>query len=441
MAGSTDHRRVCVVGAGPSGLAALKALAEAGVEDMICHEAEDEIGGIWVYSDDPARPSVYRSAHTISSKALSQFSDFPMPADYPDYPSNRQILAYMRAYAERFGLARFVRLRSKVTKASRTVDGRWLVEFEGPDGLGSHTSDYLVVCSGHHRTPLMPAIPGDFSGEVLHSGAYKQAARFAGRRVLVVGAGNSACDIAAAVSRVAEHVSISLRSPQVIVQKLALGRPIDVQYAKLRHLPRFLRELVMTLALKVVVGPYQKYGLPEPDFPILSKHPTLNTEILEQIRHGDVTPRRGIVSASGSRIAFADGTAADFDAVILATGFRTEIPFLGDIARGWGDAVALPLYMKMMLADEPGLAFIGMIQPIGCIWVLAEMQARLVAAELAGRWRRPADMNALISRQLARDAARFAASHRHTLQVETYEYRGELEALAAAAGLTAGRPA
>jgi len=433
MARATEHRRVCVVGAGPSGLAALKTLAGAGIDDMVCHEAEAEVGGIWVYSDDPARPSVYRSAHTISSKLLSQFSDFPMPADFPDYPSNRQILAYMRAYADRFGLARFVRFRSKVTAARRGPDGRWRIDYEGPDGPGNHTADYLIVCSGHHRTPLMPALPGNFSGTMLHSGAYRQPAPFAGQRVLVVGAGNSACDIAAAISRVAEHVSISLRSPQVIVQKLALGRPIDVQYAKLRRLPRWLREPVMALALKVVVGPHAKYGLPEPDFPILSKHPTLNTEILEQIRHGDVTPRRGVVSASGRRITFADGTADEFNTVICATGFRTEIPFLGEITRGWGDAVALPLYLKMMLADEPGLAFVGMIQPVGCIWVLAEMQARIVAAELTGRWTRPSNMRALIERQLARDAARFAASHRHTLQVETYEYRRELEVLAAAA--------
>jgi thioredoxin reductase len=432
MADATQHHRVCVVGAGPSGLAALKVLSGSGIDDIVCHEAQDELGGIWVYSDDPDRPSVYASAHTISSKSLSQFSDFPMPASYPDYPSNRQILAYMRAYAENFGLARFIRFGSKVTKASRMADGRWLITYDDGAGGGSHTADYLVVCSGHHRTPLMPTLPGSFSGEILHSGRYKQAAAFTGKRVLVIGGGNSACDIAAAVSRVAEHVSISLRSPQVIAQKLALGRPIDVQYAKLKKFPRWLRQHILKLALKVVVGPYYKYGLPEPDFPVLSKHPTLNTDILEQIRHGDVTPRRGVVSVSGNRIAFADGSAGDFDTVICATGFRTEIPFMSDIAKGWGDAVSLPLYLKMMLADEPGLAFVGMVQPIGCIWVMAEDQARLVAAELAGTWKRPADIKAQVARQLARDSGRFVASHRHTLQIDTYEYRAEIEAFVGA---------
>ncbi|WP_161784958.1 NAD(P)-binding domain-containing protein, partial [Hoeflea sp. BAL378] len=378
-----DHYRVCVVGAGPTGLATLRALTEAGIGDIICHESRGESGGIWVYSEDADRPSVYRTAHTISSKHLSQFRDFPMPDDYPDYPSNRQVLAYMRAYEAHFGLTRPIRFNSTVTAVGRRAGGGWEITYEDATGRHSHTADVLFVCSGHHRAPAMPDLPGDFSGTQMHSARYKTAAGFAGQRVLVVGGGNSACDIAAEISRVADHVSLSIRSPQYILPKLVGGRPVDVQFAKL-HKPlfRWARDLIIRAALAADVGPYTRYGLQQPDFPVLSRHPTLNTVILDLIRHGKVRPRMGIAGASGRTVRFADGSEDDFDAIVWATGFKLGAPFLRDVCPNWSDAVTVPLYHKMMLADAPGLYFIGLIQPVGCIWVLAELQARVAVAEI-----------------------------------------------------------
>lgn len=424
----TDHYRVCVIGAGPSGLTTIKNLLDAGISDIICHEAFAESGGIWAYSEEPERPSVYESAHTISSRQLSQFSDFPMPASYPDYPSNRQILDYMRGYEAHFDLDRYIRFGSRAEKAEKRNDGGWLITTATASGTLVHTADYLVVCSGHHRKPYIPELPGDFSGEQSHSGRFKKAQPYAGKKVLVVGAGNSGCDIAVAVSRVADHVSLSMRNPQVIVQKFVAGRPVDVQYAKLQRFSQSIRDVVLRWCVRLSVGPYARYGLPEPDFPILSRHPTLNTDILEQIRHGKVMPRQGIERAEGHRIHFADGSEGEFDAIIWATGFEIEVPFLGDICAGWERATQLPLYLKMMLADEPRLSFVGLIQPIGCIWVLAELQAKLIAREVAGKWKRPADMAGRIARQLRIDGERYKESPRHALQVDFHEYRAELEA-------------
>ncbi|MCY0095381.1 flavin-containing monooxygenase [Hoeflea ulvae] len=423
-----DHYRVCVVGAGPTGLATIKSLAEAGITDLICHEAQDASGGIWVYSDDPERPSVYQTAHTISSKMLSQFPDFPMPDAYPDYPSNRQILDYMRAYEARFDLSRYIRLKSKVTAARPRDNGGWEISFEDATGGHSQTADYLIVCSGHHREPVMPDLPGEFSGEQLHAGQYKKADGFAGKKVLVVGGGNSGCDIASAVSRVASHVSLSIRSPQVIVPKLVAGRPLDVQFAKLRkpHL-RWARDGLLKLGLTLLVGPYERYGLQQPRGRVLSHHPTLNTVILDRIRHGMVTGRPGVRSAAGREVTFTDGTRADFDVIIWATGYRLGAPFLGDVCPDWNEAAQVPLYLKMMLADVPDLFFIGLIQPIGCIWVLADQQAKLAAAEISGAWRRPADIKARIERDNRRDAKRYKASLRHAVQVDTHEYAAELD--------------
>lgn len=430
-----DHVRVCVVGAGPTGLTTVKNLVETGITDLVCHEAQDATGGIWAYSEDPERPSVYESAHTISSRRLSQFPDFPMPEAYPDYPSNRQILDYMRAYETHFDLSRHIRLKSRVTGVKAREGGGWLIAYEDASGSHAHTADFLCVCSGHHREPVTPDLPGDFSGRQLHAARYKTSQGFAGQRVLVVGGGNSACDIAAAVSRVADHVSLSIRNPQVIVPKLVGGRPLDVQFAKL-HRPgiRWARDYLLRLGLAALVGPYERYGLQQPGGPVLSHHPTLNTDILDRIRHGKVTARPGISEANGRSVMFADGSGSEFDAIIWATGYRIGASFLSEVCPDWADATQVPLYLKMMLADIIDIYFIGLIQPVGCIWVLADLQARVAAAEITGAWTRPGDIAARIEQETRRHAKRYKASPRHAIQVDTYPYSGELKAILRAAG-------
>lgn len=432
---TVEHFRVCVIGAGPTGLTALKNVAAAGITDLVCHEAQDSTGGIWVYSENPDRPSVYKTAHTISSKRLSQFPDFPMPDEYPDYPSNAQIFAYMRAYEAHFGLSGYIRLNSRVENVTRQPDGRWLIEVDRDGERYTHTADELIVSSGHHREPFVPELPGSFDGEQIHSMYYKTAEPYTGKRVLVVGGGNSACDIAVAVSGVAEHVSLSMRSPQVIVPKLVGGRPLDVQFRKL-HKPvfRWARDWLLKQGLRVLVGPYSRYGLQEPDFPILSRHPTLNTDILERIRHGKVAVCRGIERASGPTVTFADGISGDFDVIIWATGFHLGAPFLKTVCGDWSDVTQVPLYLRMLPESEPNLYFIGLVQPVGCIWVVADLQARLAAAEISGAWQRPVDLSARIARDNRRDAKRYKASRRHAIQIDIHDYSAELHALLSSAG-------
>lgn len=432
---TVEHFRVCVIGAGPTGLTALKNVAAAGITDLVCHEAQDSTGGIWVYSENPDRPSVYKTAHTISSKRLSQFPDFPMPDEYPDYPSNAQILAYMRAYEAHFGLSGYIRLNSRVENVTRQPDGRWLIEVDRDGERYTHTADQLIVSSGHHREPFVPELPGSFDGQQIHSVFYKTAEPFTGKRVLVVGGGNSACDIAVAVSGVAKHVSLSMRSPQVIVPKLVGGRPLDAQFRKL-HKPvfRWARDWLLKQGLRVLVGPYSRYGLQEPDFPILSRHPTLNTDILERIRHGKVAVRCGIERASGPTVTFADGISGDFDVIIWATGFHLGAPFLKTVCGDWSDVTQVPLYLRMLPENEPNLYFIGLVQPVGCIWVVADLQARLAAAEISGAWQRPVDLNARIARDNRRDAKRYKASRRHAIQIDIHDYSAELHALLSSAG-------
>lgn len=422
------NARVCIIGAGPCGLAAVKNLVEAGIEDIVCHEATDTVGGLWKHTDDPMRPSVYDSAHTISSKRLSAYRGFPMPDHYPVYPSHRQISDYFNSYADHFDLRKKIRLKSRVIRAEPRSGGGWEIVTEKESGVTTETADVLIVCNGHHRAPRIPDLKGSFSGEQLHSGQYRNNNNFAGKRVLVVGAGNSGCDIATAISQVAEHVSISIRRPAYIVPKLIFGRPTDVQYAKLQRWPRFLRNSAARLGVYLAIGPYGRYGLRMPAGPILGSHPTLNSELLNKIRHGTIAPRTGLSRAKGHTIEFDDGSNDTFDTIVWAIGYKMDFPFFRKGLVKWQDSTEIPLYLKMIPIDQEDLYFIGLIQPIGCIWALADQQARLAAALISGRKKRPADIARRVQKEVERHSRRFENTLRHAVEVDFHEYYRELAA-------------
>ena len=423
--------RVCVIGAGPCGLTTVKNLRAAGIEDVVCYEEASTIGGNWVYDDAPERRSVYRATRLISSKRLSEFEDFPMPADYPDFPSHRQMLDYFRSYAERFGAPAKVVLNARVESARRLPDGKWSVGVVGREGQrGAETVDHLIVCSGHHREPLLPEYPGTFSGAVLHSREYKRPEPFEGRRVLVVGGGNSGCDIAVDVSRVAASVSISMRQGYFILPKVMFGRPIDQLYARmrsyLRFAPRFLQDALADATVRLELGPWEKYGLERPKGRATTMHPTLNTAILAALRDGAVIPRRAITRLDGERVHFSDGAVGTFDTIIWATGYRFGYPFLDDAIMGNDFTRFPPLYLTMMHPEIENLFFIGLFQPIGCIWRLADHQARIAALQIKGELRRPADVAARGAGEMSQRRRRFGSAPRHLIEVDYHDFRGAL---------------
>jgi len=422
---STGGPRVAVVGAGPCGLAGLKALLAEGLE-AVAFEQAGGIGGNWRFSPEPGHSSVYETTHIISSRKHSSFEDFPMPDDYPDFPSHRQMLAYFEAYAERFGLLPHIRLNTRVVAAERGADGRWAVTSEGAGERRTETFDHLLVASGHHSDPRMPDYPGAFSGETLHSHAYKSAAPFRGKRVLVVGGGNSACDIAVETSRVASRTAISMRRGYPIVPKLLFGKPADTQLYRLRHLPRFLRRPAAQLMLRIAIGRYERYGLQRPKTRALEAHPTLNSDLLNALRHGIVHPRPGIARLDGESIVFEDGRREAFDVLVYATGYRISVPFLSAAHADFDRADPPPLYLKMIPGAVDRLYFLGLFQPIGCIWNLADLQARIAAAEIAGRLPRRPDLGKRIAREVARPHWRFDRSARHAIEVDFHEFREEL---------------
>ena len=431
MASETAKRgeRVCVVGAGPCGLTALKNLLAAGIRDVVCYDEGPAIGGNWVFDERPDRHSVYDATHLISSKRLSEFEDYPFPHDYPDYPSHRQMRAYFEDYANHLGLLPFIQLTRRVERATLLPDRRWSIVSTGSEGTREETFDYLFICSGHHREPFTPSYPGRFSGEALHSSEYKQPDIFRGKRVLVVGGGNSACDIAVDVARVASKTCISMRRGYHILPKLMFGRPSDLLYARMRDkfsLPRSFARLVAGAMVRLSVGPLEKYGLQAPKGKLFETHPTLSSDILNALRSGRVLPRIGIGGIEGNSVQFNDDTAEEFDVIIWATGYQIRFPFFDNSVITWGPEDPVPLYLKMMHRVIPHVFFIGLFQPIGCIWRLADHQARIAALQIKGVLSRPADIERRIEKELRSPHWHFEKVSRHTVEVDYHVFRDEL---------------
>lgn len=412
--------RVCIIGAGPSGITAAKNCLQAGLTNLVVYERQSEIGGNWLFSPRLSHSSVYETTHIISSKRLSEYDDFPMPESYPDYPSHQQLLAYFQAYARHFGVIPYVRFNTGVSKAEKNAGETWTVTLD--DGTVEQF-DYLMIANGHHWDPRYPEYPGTFTGEFLHGRQYKSAAPFRDKRVLVIGGGNSACDIAVETARVSAFTAISMRRGYYIAPKFAFGQPADVMAARFNWLPHWLYQHVLRLSLRLNVGDYADYGLERPKHNILQAHLTMNSELLYYLRHGKVHPRRDIDRFEGQTVVFKDGLSEAYDVVVAATGFKISFPFLDPALLNYGDGEPLPLYRLMMHPDHPSLFIIGLVQPLGCIWPLSDLQAKIAANAIIGTYTPPANMREIIARDNAHRSAQFIRAKRHNVEVEYFPYR------------------
>lgn len=427
----TVNKRICVIGAGPCGLAAVKALVESGNEDVTVFERGTGVGGNWVFDDATGHASVFETTFMISSKGYSGYSDFPFPETAPDYPHHTQMADYFRAYAHRFDLERHIRFETEVEHCEPRAEGGWLVTVRNTGSSDSETLpfDYLVVANGHHWKPRMPDFPGTFSGEWLHSHDYKRAEPFRDKRVLVIGGGNSGCDIAVETARVSARTELSLRRGYWIVPKFLFGYPTDaihnLAHRLLGRLPLRWRTSGLQFLLRTLNGPHRKYGMSKPDHRLLETHPTINGELLSAIRHGRVTVRPDIAKLDGAKVQFTDGSSQDYDTVICCTGYEIAHPFFSPGLLDYSTG-PVPLYLRMFPADVPGLAFIGLAQVIGAIWPAAELQAQLLSAHLKGLWHPPVNLESEIAKQLARPDIRQLNTPRHTLEVDGPAYRARL---------------
>lgn len=421
------NRKVAVIGAGPSGITALKNLLDKGIKAM-AFDRNQEIGGNWIYSEEESHSSVFETTHIISSKTLSQYEDFTFDefdTTVADYPSHDELRRYFQAYGKKFDLYPHIRFGTLVKHAQWIDQDNWelRIEKDGKEYVENFTD--LVVCNGHHWKPRIPDYAADFTGQFLHSHQFKKAEPFRDQRVLVIGGGNSACDVAVETSRVSEKTGISMRRGYRIVPKFIFGKPADIVAQRFAWLPIKLRSKLNAFLLKILIGKNEDYGLPPEDHAFGATHPTINSELLYKIRHGKVHPYPDINKIEGQTVYFKDGRSEDFDVIIACTGFILTHPFFDsefiDYSKG-----KVPLYLKMLHPEYTNLYFVGMFQPLGCIWPGAELQARIMAAEIVGEWQRPVNLQKLIQQELDQPHYRQVDSPRHTITVDYHLFRGEL---------------
>jgi cation diffusion facilitator CzcD-associated flavoprotein CzcO len=435
---------VCLVGAGASGITTARSLSARGM-DFDWFDRGDRVGGIWVFGSASGTAAAYRQLHINVSRERIEFADYPMPRSLPTYPHHTQLAQYFEDYVRHFGLDRTLRLRTGVEHARLTADGRWEVETDGGE---RRVYDALVVANGHHSVPRWPTPrpPGEFAGEQIHSHDYRDDSVLRGRDVVVVGLGNSACDIAVESSLVARSTHLSVRRGAHVLPKTMWRWPYDqvpgLEYALGKgigvgrfgfQVPWRLRQLWMTMGHRMAVGRMERYGLPNPTHPFGATHPTISPRLLDSLLHGRIAPKPVIERLDGDLVRFADGTAARADLIVWCTGYEIRLPFLEpDLVPVHADN-RVDLYWNVFSPKVPSLAFVGLLQPAaGSTMQISEGQGKWVAAHLAGDYALPPqqEMWADIERRRRLAAKRYVASARHTVQVEQFDFlwrlRGEL---------------
>jgi hypothetical protein len=429
--------RVCIVGAGSSGIAACQALHARGIP-FDCFEAGTEVGGNWRYPSDNGMSSAYRSLHAKSSRKGMQYAAFPIPEDYPNYLSHTAVAKYLDDYVDHFGFRGSIRFQTSVVWAEPGWEGGWDVTIRRRHTTEERTERYaaVIVANGHHWAPKYPepTFPGadTFTGEQFHSHDYRTPEPYADKRVLILGIGNSACDIATDCSQVAARTLIAMRRGAHIVPKYLFGTPID--HLTLMRLgtrtPRCLQNGAAGMLMRIAQGNVTAYGLPKPDHKLLSMPPTVSDSLLSRVDHGDIIVKPTIDRLDGDRVHFTDGSCEKVDTVIYCTGYRIRHPFLDEAAvLGEGGSSGQPrLYRRVIPPHLPGLYFIGLVQPLGAIMPIAEAQAQWAADLLEGQATlpQPAQMNREIDRHRAVAARRYDPAAQPGIRVDFLPYLREI---------------
>ena len=411
---------VCVVGAGPAGLVVARQLRQAGIPFQV-FERHHDVGGIW--DPDNTGSPMYRSAHFISSKYSSGFVGFPMPEDFPDYPSWRQVLGYIRDFARAEDLYQHITFNTEVTHAEPLDDNRWRVT------VGNRQYDYraVVVAPGVTWHPNRPLLAGEerFAGDIIHSSEYFESSSFHGKRVLIVGAGNSGVDIACDAAANADAAFLSVRRGYRFLPKHVFGVPLDVfinhggQPPAGITIPEDPNELVDAL-----VGDLTRFGLPAPDHDVLSSHPIVNDRSIHHFNHGDIAARPDIQELDGHNVVFADGRREPIDLIVLATGYEYRVPFINEDLFEWSSGHP-QLYLNIFHRRLPNLSVVGFIEFADAAYERFEEMAQLVAMDLSLQG---SDLDTFTDMKRShrpdlRGGAEYIDTPRHANYVETHTYQ------------------
>lgn len=436
--------RVCIVGAGSSGLAVGRRFLARGI-GFDCLEREDDVGGNWYFGKPNSR--IYRSTRLISSKRGTEYPDFRMPPDWPEHPAHGQVWQYLRSYADHFDLRRHIEFETPVERIEAGGTGPaeaneggalaergWIVTLRTGE---RRRYGAVVVANGHNWDPRWPEYPGRFGGRVIHSAEYKSPDPFRDQRVLVVGGGNSGFDIAVDVAGAGAQVAHSMRRAYHVLPRFFQGTPID-QYGAWMYrwrLPLWIRRMATArtarLVWREVLG-----SLPRPDHRLFETHPVINSRWPHEVARGRIEVKPDVRSLSEGEVEFADGTRAQFDAIIYATGYKLSFPFLDRKYLNWREDRPR-LYLNIFHPERDDLFVAGLIQPNSGQFGLADYQARLIAAYVSAL--REGSAAAEEFRRVKRDseapvsgAIRYVRTERHLVEVDRHTYVRELRRALAA---------
>lgn len=407
-----------VIGAGPMGLAAARNLQKYGI-DFTGFELHANVGGLW--DIDNPHSTMYQSAHLISSKSMTEFREFPMKPSVPPYPNHRQMRDYFRDFARHFRLYDDYEFNTRVLDVEREDDGRWRLTTETGGESRSRVFDGVLIANGTLHHPNMPALPGRFSGRLMHAAEYRAPEDLRGQRVLIVGCGNSGADIAVDAVHHAISVDMSLRRGYYFLPKFIMGRPTDTLGGKLR-LPRRLKQWLDSKLIGLIMGKPSDYGLPDPDYRMYESHPVINSLVLHHLGHGDIQARRDIALIEGNRVMFADGEQEEYDTILLATGYKLHYPFIRRDYLNWPEDIAAPrLYLNVFHPEYDNLFMMGMIEAAGLGWQGRYDQAEMVALFIrAAQEDHPAAEN--VRKIKRREAGQMVDGGYHYLQVDRMAY-------------------
>lgn len=436
-------KRVAVIGAGASGLPAIKCCLDEGLVPT-CFERSDDIGGLWRFKKDPeeSRASIYNSVIINTSKEMMSYSDYPIPEDFPNYMHNSKVLEYFYNYIEQFQLRKYIKFKTSVCSVKKRPDfdttGQWDVTTEHDGRQETQVFDAVLVCVGHHTSPNLPlhSFPGieNFKGQYIHSRDYKVPEDFKGKRVIVVGIGNTGVDLAVELSAMAKQVFLSTRRGAWLLNRVFdNGFPLDiVLFSRFYGIIQDTFPSLVNNFLEYKVNSrvnHENFGL-KPQHRMLSQHPTISDDLPNRIISGKVLMKTNIKRFEETDVIFEDGTVEkDIDVVIFATGYKFYFSFFDESVIKV-EKNQVPLY-KMIFPphlEKSTVAFIGYIQPLGAIMPVSEIQARWATRIFKGINKLPSmtEMKAEITRRREDMQKRYVESERHTIQVDYVNYMDEV---------------
>ena len=431
--------RVCIIGAGCSGITTAKRLRDQGI-DYDQFELADDVGGNWYFRNPNGRSAVYESLHIDTSKTRLQFEDYPVPAEWPDFPSHRLMHDYFRGYVEEFGLRDGIEFGTGVERAVRRHsdaqgDGGWDVTLSTGE-TRSYTD--LVVANGHHWSPRLPPWAtehrGTFDGVLMHSHDYVspfEPVEIRGKRVVVVGMGNSAMDIASELASpwMAKTLYVSARRGVWVLPKYRNGQPADKVMAP-PDIPKDVALAASRELIRNLVGKMSDYGLPEPDHEPLSAHPSVSADFLTKAGSGDIHMLPAIERLDGGSVVLTDGREVEADVVICATGYEMRFPFFDDTETELhpDEDHRYPLFKRMIKPGVDHLFFVGLAQSSPTIVNLAEQQSKLLAKLLTGAYVLPSvdEQEQIMVADEQAHLEQYYTAPRHTIQIDFARYTLDL---------------